>query len=555
TAAAALKIAVDLQKERMITKEEAVLRIDPASLDQLLHPQFDSKAKIEVATTGLNASPGAAVGKAVFDAHTAEEWAAAGEKVILVRPMTEPDDVGGMYASEGILTSRGGKTSHAAVVARGAGKPAVCGAEALKIDLEKRQFSVGKQTVKEGDLIAIDGSTGEVVIGEVPLVAPAISEDLQKVLKWADGLRSMRVRANADTPEDATRAREFGAQGIGLARTEHMFLGARLPIVQRMILADTPEEEQAALDELLEVQRADFAGIFEAMSGLPVTIRLLDPPLHEFLTSSKELELDIQRLEFESRGADDEGRATLQKQISEKKDLLSNVIRLEEANPMLGMRGVRLGVVKPALYAMQVRAIIEAACDVKAKGKRPVVEIMIPLVAVREEFDLLREESEAVIREVLTERGVKVDYLIGTMIELPRACLVAAEIAEGAEFFSFGTNDLTQTTYGFSRDDIEGKFLPKYLERGLLKVNPFESIDQPGVGRLIQIATKEGRKGRPDLKVGICGEHGGDPSSVEFCHKTGLDYVSCSPFRVPVARVAAAHAALKDKGVAGSDSR
>ena len=555
TAAAAVKIAVQLYNEKLISREEAVLRVDPGSLDQLLHPQFDRSAGIDVVAKGLNASPGAAVGSAVFDAKRAEQWAERGEKVILVRPMTEPDDVGGMYASEGILTSRGGKTSHAAVVARGAGKPCVCGAEALKIDIEKRTMTIGRQVVKEGDIIAIDGTTGDIAIGPVPLMEPKLSNELRQVLKWADEYRQLKVRTNADTPDDSAKARGFGAEGIGLARTEHMFLGDRLPIVQRMILADTDAEEEAALQELLEVQRKDFEGIFTAMSGLPVTIRLLDPPLHEFLPSSKHLELEIQRLEFHAIAADEEEKARIAKELSEKLDILGNVMRLEESNPMLGMRGVRLGIVKPGLYAMQVRAIIEAACDVKAAGLKPVVEIMIPLVAVREEFDLMRQEAEAVIAEVLESRGVKVNYTIGTMIELPRAALVAGEIAESAEFFSFGTNDLTQTAFGFSRDDIEGKFLPKYLERGVLKVNPFESIDQPGVGRLIQIAVKEGRKARPDLKVGICGEHGGDPASVEFCHRTGLDYVSCSPFRVPVARLAAAHAALKEKGIGGSDSR
>ena len=555
TAAAAVKIAVDLEREGKITKKEAVLRVEPASLDQLLHPQFDPSREIKVLAKGLNASPGAAVGKAVFDAQTAQEWAAAGEKVILVRPMTEPDDVGGMYAAQGILTSRGGKTSHAAVVARGAGKPCVCGAESLKIDVDKRQFTADGKVVKQGDVIAINGTTGDVAVGEVPLVEPELSADLLKILKWADGFRRLKVRANSDTPQDSVKARGFGAEGIGLARTEHMFLGDRLPIVQRMILADTPAEEQSALDELLEVQRADFAGIFEAMSGLPVTIRLLDPPLHEFLPSSKELELEIQALEFESISADRSEKSRLEKEIASRGELLGNVTRLEEANPMLGMRGVRLGIVKPGLYAMQVRAIMEAACDVRKAGHNPVIEIMIPLVAVREEFEVMREEAEVVISSVLAERGMKVNYLIGTMIELPRAALVAAEIAETADFFSFGTNDLTQTTFGFSRDDIEGKFLPKYLERGLLKVNPFESIDIGGVGRLIKIAVKEGRKARPGLKVGICGEHGGDPPSVEFCHKAGLDYVSCSPFRVPVARLAAAHAALAETGVKGSDSR
>src|SRR5713226_7951816 len=555
TAPSAVKIAVDLVKERLISKEEAVLRVDPASLDQMLHPQWDPEADIHVVAKGLNASPGAAAGKAVFDARTAMEWAVAGDRVILVRPMTEPDDVGGMYAAQGILTSRGGKTSHAAVVARGAGKPCVCGAESLHIDLAERRFSVGDTTVVEGDVIAIDGSTGRVAVGDVPLVQPKLSGDLEKILRWADAIRRLKVRTNADTPEDAAKARSFGAEGIGLARTEHMFLGDRLPAVQRMILARTAEEEQAALKELLDLQRGDFAGIFEAMSGLPVTIRLLDPPLHEFLPSSKELELDLKQLEFDLKSAPAEERARLEKEIAEKVDLLGSVERLEESNPMLGMRGVRLGVMRPGLYAMQVRAIVEAACDVKEKGGRPVVEIMIPLVAIREELEMMRAEAQGVVAQVLKERRKRIDVMIGTMIELPRAALVAGEIAEVAEFFSFGTNDLTQTTFGFSRDDVEGKFLTAYLEKGLLKTNPFESLDQAGVGRLINIAVAEGRSARPGLKVGICGEHGGDPASVEFCHRSGLDYVSCSPFRVPVARLAAAHAALKESGVGASETR
>jgi pyruvate,orthophosphate dikinase len=440
-------------------------------------------------------------------------------------------------------------------VARGAGKPCVCGAEELHIDLAERRFTVGGTTVVEGDVIAIDGSTGRVAVGDVPLVQPQLSGDLERILRWADEFRRLKVRTNADTPEDAAKARRFGAEGIGLARTEHMFLGDRLPVVQRMILARTPEEEQAALAELLDLQRGDFAGIFEAMSGLPVTIRLLDPPLHEFLPSSKELELAIRQLEFDLTSVPGDERARLEKELAEKVDLLGTVERLEESNPMLGMRGVRLGVARPGLYAMQVRAIMEAACDVKEKGGRPVVEIMIPLVAVREELEMMRAEAESVIAEVLKSRRKKIDVLIGTMIELPRAALVAGDIAEAAQFFSFGTNDLTQTTYGFSRDDVEGKFLSKYLELGLLKANPFETLDQSGVGRLVRIAVAEGRAARPGLKVGICGEHGGDPASVEFCHAAGLDYVSCSPFRVPVARLAAAHAALKDSGVGGSETR
>jgi pyruvate,orthophosphate dikinase len=555
TAAAAVKIAADLVKERKISKEEAVLRVDPGALDQLLHPQWDPEADIQVIALGLNASPGAAAGKAVFDARTAEAWAERGERVILVRAMTEPEDVGGMYASTGILTSRGGKTSHAAVVARGAGKPCVCGAESVVIDLAARRFTAGDVVVAEGDVIAIDGTTGRVAVGDVPLVQPALSGELQQILRWADAVRRLKVRTNADTPEDAARARAFGAQGIGLARTEHMFLGDRLPLVQRMILARNAAEEEGALKELLDLQRGDFAGIFEAMSGLPVTIRLLDPPLHEFLPSSKELELELRQLEFDRRSARGEERVRIEQETAEKRELLASVQRLEESNPMLGMRGVRLGVMRPGLYAMQVRAIMEAACDVKERKGRPVVEIMIPLVAVREELDMVRAEAEAVIAEVLKARKKKIDVAIGTMIELPRAALVAADIAGAAEFFSFGTNDLTQTTFGFSRDDVEGKFLARYLEQGLLKVNPFESLDRAGVGRLIRIAVSEGRAARPDLHVGICGEHGGDPASVEFCHEAGLDYVSCSPFRVPVARLAAAHAALHEAGVGGSETR
>jgi pyruvate,orthophosphate dikinase len=578
TAGAAVKIAVDLHNEGAISKEEAVLRVEPAALDQLLHPTFDPDAGINVVARGLNASPGAAVGKAVFDAKTAESWAATGEKVILVRPMTEPEDVGGMYSSQGILTSRGGKPSHAAVVARGAGKPCVCGAEALKIDLDHKRFTVGDQTVVEGDIVAINGTTGEIALGQVPLIEPELSEDLNQILEWADEIRTLKVRANADTPEDSAKGRYFGAEGIGLARTEHMFLGDRLPIVQRMILAEKPEEEQAALDELLEVQREDFVGIFTAMSGLPVTIRLLDPPLHEFLPSAKHLELQIQSLEIFAKAtavtesaavhfhwealdtwsldpAVQPGMQMVNEEISSKKRLLASVLRLEESNPMLGMRGVRLGIVKPGLYSMQVRAIIEAACDVKAAGKEPVVEIMIPLVAVQEEFEVMRKDARRIIEEVTSARGQTIDVLIGTMIELPRAALTAGQLAEDAEFFSFGTNDLTQTVFGFSRDDVEGKFFPAYLDQGILKTNPFESIDQAGVGRLLEIACTEGRATRPDLKLGICGEHGGDPASVEFCHNIGLDYVSCSPFRVPVARLAAAQAVLKQKNVGGSDSR
>ncbi|HEU5004141.1 MAG TPA: pyruvate, phosphate dikinase [Actinomycetota bacterium] len=559
TAAAAVKIAVDMVKEKLITKEQAVLRVDPGSLDQMLHPQWDPAAEIHVIAQGLNASPGAASGKAVFDAATAMAWADKGEKVILVRPMTEPDDVGGMYASQGILTSRGGKTSHAAVVARGAGTPCVCGAESLSIDVIARRFTVDDTVVSEGDTIAIDGSTGRVAIGAVPLVPAALSADLEKVLRWADGVRRLKVRANADNPEDAAKARSFGAQGIGLARTEHMFLGDRLPAVRRVILAVDADEERAALGELLPLQREDFLGIYEAMSGLPVTIRLLDPPLHEFLPSSKELELHIKELEHELRSAKSDDRVRLKTEIAEVVELLGSVEHLEESNPMLGMRGVRLGVMRPGLFAMQVRAIMEAACIAQDRGLKPVIEIMIPLVALPEELQMARAEAEAVIAEVMHGRRRRIDVLIGTMIELPRAALVAGEIAASADFFSFGTNDLTQTTYGFSRDDVEAKFLAQYLDKGLLKANPFDSLDRAGVGRLMRLAVAEGREARPGLKVGICGEHGGDPASVEFCHQAGMDYVSCSPFRVPVARLAAAHAALHEAGAhgdaRGSDTR
>ncbi len=535
TAAAAIKIAVDMVAEGLITKEEAVQRIDPDQLDQLLHPQFDPNVEVKVLATGVNASPGAAVGKVVLDADTAAELGKRGEKVILVRWETTPDDLHGMVAAQGILTSHGGKTSHAAVVARGMGKPAVCGAEAIRIDLENRLFRVNETVVREGEVISIDGTLGRVVLGEVPLVPPKPTPELNTILSWADEIRRLGVRANADTPEDARKAREFGAEGIGLARTEHMFLGERLPIVQRMILASSEEEEAAALKELLEVQRQDFLGLFQAMDGLPVTIRLLDPPLHEFLPSSKELELEILRLE--QAGADPQ-------LVAEKKKMLRAVEGLEEANPMLGMRGCRLGIMKPGIYLMQVRAIMEAAIEHHMAGGNPVVEIMIPLVAIDEELRLLRREAEEVIEEVFREKGARIPYKIGTMIEVPRAALTAGKIAQVAEFFSFGTNDLTQTTFGFSRDDIEGKFLPRYMDRKILSDNPFETLDTEGVGRLIRIAVEEGRATRPDLKVGICGEHGGDPRSVEFLHHAGLDYVSCSPYRVPLARLAAARAVL-----------
>lgn len=539
TAAAALKIAADMVEEGLITKEEAVQRIDPDQLDQLLHPQFDPKASVDILTKGLNASPGAAVGKVVFDADTAEEMGGKGEKVILTRWETTPDDLHGMVAAQGILTSHGGKTSHAAVVARGMGKPCVCGADAIKIDAKNKVFSVNGAQVKEGDIISIDGTTGRVVIGEVPLVPPKPTKEFELILGWADEIRSLGVRTNADTPEDAEKARQFGAEGIGLARTEHMFLGDRLPIVQKMILANTKEEEDKALAELLAVQKKDFYGIFKAMDGLPVTIRLLDPPLHEFLPSPVDLRVEVTKMEC--AGASES-------ELSAKRELLDSVEKMAEMNPMLGLRGCRLGITHPEIYKMQVRAIMEAACQLKKEGGDPKVEIMIPLVSVVNELSTLRREAEDVVGEVLASCGVEVDYKIGTMIEIPRAAITADEIASVADFFSFGTNDLTQMTFGFSRDDIEAKFLPRYLDRKILTRNPFETIDE-GVAKLVAIGCENGRKTNPNIKLGVCGEHGGDPDSVKKFHEIGLTYVSCSPYRVPLARLAAAQAVLGEAKV------
>jgi len=536
TAAAALRMATEMADEGLIDKKEAVLRVEPAQLDQLLHPQFDPAAAYDAVTKGLNASPGAAVGKVYFTADDAEARHEAGENVILVRPETSPDDLHGMIAAEGILTSRGGLVSHAAVVARGMGKPAICGAEAVRIDMQAKVFRVGDTLVREGDVISINGTTGEVVIGEVPVIVPEPTGPFVTLLDWADRFRRLGVRANADLPEDAAKAREFGAEGIGLCRTEHMFLGDRLPIVQRMILADTEAEELAALEQLGEMQKADFIGILLAMDGLPVTIRLLDPPLHEFLPSVEDL------LVQDAKGMLDEAG----------RKLLDAARQWQEVNPMLGTRGCRLGVIKPGLYRMQVRAIVEAAIERKLHGGDPRVEIMIPLVVSEPELRLLVDWVREVADAVDSDNYVGVGFLVGTMVETPRAAIVADDIAKSAEFFSFGTNDLTQMTFGFSRDDVEGRFMPRYLELGLLPANPFETIDVEGVGQLVRWAVERGRATRPDIKLGICGEHGGDPASVRFCHEIGLDYVSCSPYRVPLARLAAAHAALGDSGPSGT---
>jgi pyruvate,orthophosphate dikinase len=520
TAAASVKAAVDMAEEGLISREEAIARIDPAQLDQLLHPMLDPTATWEVAAKGLNASPGAASGKVVLDADTAEQRGKAGEAVLLVRWETTPDDIHGLIQARGVLTAHGGMTSHAAVVARGMGKPCVAGCESLSIDMDARTMTVGGQTLSEGDVLTIDGGTGAVIVGEVPLVPPRVNDDLETILAWGDEHRRLKVRANADTPEDAAKAREFGAQGIGLCRTEHMFMAQdRLPVVQQMIMAEDERGRRAALDKLLPFQQGDFEGIFEAMAGLPVTIRLLDPPLHEFLPD-------------EEHAADERMRRRIRS--------------LREANPMLGTRGCRLGLQYPEIYEMQVRAIVRAAKAVEERtGDAPLVEIMHPLVAFEEELRRLRELTVAVAEE--EDAG---EYLCGTMIELPRACVRADEIAGQADFFSFGTNDLTQTALGFSRDDAEGKFLTHYLEDGVLERNPFETLDQSGVGDLMRIAVERGRSTKPDLKLGICGEHGGEPKSVVFCHELGLDYVSCSPYRVPLARLAAAQAALAGEGVA-----
>jgi pyruvate, orthophosphate dikinase len=556
TAQAAVRIAVDMVDEGLITRKEAVLRISPEQVDFFLHPQFDPAAVKEARETGrevasgLNVSPGAASGVVAFDADTAEAWARKhNKKVIMVRPETKPDDVHGMLAAEGILTSKGGRTSHAALVARQFGKPAVVGAAKLNIEIPKRLMTVGETIIHEGDTLSIDGTTGHVYLGTIPTIIPDIRDPwLIRLLSWADEFRRLGVWANADYPQDASRAREYGAQGIGLCRTEHMFFQTeRLPLIQKMIMSDRRVDRKEALDALLPYQREDFAGLFRVMDGLPVIIRLIDPPLHEFLPSHIELMVELSDLKLQLQHVSrlDDFNAILE-QVHIKEQVLKRVETLREANPMLGLRGVRLGIAIPELTMMQVRAVFEAACEVKREGVSVHPEIMIPLTSHQNELKLQREILEKVAQEVMREQGTMVEYKFGTMIEIPRAALTADEIAGHAEFFSFGTNDLTQTTFGISRDDAESGFLIDYLKKDILPYNPFASIDEEGVGALMAIAISKGRSIKPDLECGICGEHGGDPQSIAFCHRLGLSYVSCSPYRVPIARLAAAHAALRE---------
>ena len=533
TAAAAVKVAMDMYREGLIDERTAVERVAPDQVEQLLHPQIDPKAKVVPLVKGLPASPGAAAGFVVFDADEAAERGEKGEKVILVRPETTPDDIHGLFASQGVVTAHGGMTSHAAVVARGLGKPCVSGAESIKINFTAETFTVGKTTVKKNDFITIDGTKGEVILGKVELMEPQFDDDFRELLKMADRISTLDVWANADTPEDARRARSFGAKGIGLCRTEHMFMAQdRLPVMQDMVVASTLEDRLEYLKKLEKMQEEDFYGIFDAMDGLPVTVRLLDPPLHEFLPKLPDLKKELKDLPEGSPEAE------------AVKITIARVHELHESNPMLGFRGCRLGIIYPEIYEMQVRAIFTAACRLVKEGKDPVPDIMIPLVATKEEMRILREMVDSIAPVIMKEHGCKVEYMVGTMIELPRAAMVADQLAQHAQFFSFGTNDLTQTTFGYSRDDAEGKFLGQYVFAGILPQNPFAVLDRDGVGGLMEIGVAGGRKVNPSIQLGICGEHGGNPSSVSFCHKLGLNYVSCSPFRVPVSRLAAAHSAL-----------
>ncbi|WP_019156236.1 pyruvate, phosphate dikinase [Robertmurraya massiliosenegalensis] len=537
TAQAAIRIAVEMVKEGLIDKNTALLRVDPDQLNQLLHRRIDESYARQILTKGLPASPGAATGQVVFDADEAEALGNEGKKVILVRPETTPDDIHGIIAAQAVVTSRGGMTSHAAVVARGMGKACICGCEALKIDLKAKQFFVGETVISEGEMITIDGATGEIMMGEIPMIEPQLSEEFQLLLQWADETRKLGVRANADNPEDAKKAFEFGAGGIGLCRTEHMFMDAkRVPIVQKMILAENYAERKEALNELLPMQQGDFEGIFDAMHGFPVTIRLLDPPLHEFLPDKEELLVEVTKLQILNPDAPE---------LVEKELLLKKVRQLDEFNPMLGHRGCRLGMIHPEIYEMQAKAIFYAIANLEDKGVSVKPEIMIPLVGHVNELKEMRQLVIDSALQVQEETGKSFEYSIGTMIEIPRAALTADEIAEEADFFSFGTNDLTQTTFGYSRDDAEGKFLQAYIENKVLPENPFAVLDRDGVGKLVETGVKLGRATKPELKTGICGEHGGEKSSIDFCYETGLDYVSCSPYRVPLARLAAAQATIR----------
>ncbi|MEQ2528341.1 pyruvate, phosphate dikinase [Bacillaceae bacterium CLA-AA-H227] len=541
TAQAAIRIAVEMVEEGIIDKKTALLRVDPEQLNQLLHRRIDESYPRNHLAKGLPASPGAATGAVVFDADEAEQLGNDGKRVILVRPETTPDDIHGIIAAQAVVTSRGGMTSHAAVVARGMGKACICGCEALKIDLKEKQFRIGDTVVNHGDVITIDGATGEIMLGEIPMIEPQLSEEFQLLLAWADEARKLGVRANADNPEDAQKAFEFGAGGIGLCRTEHMFMDAkRVPIVQKMILASNLEEREAALAELLPMQQGDFEGIFEAMQGFPVTIRLLDPPLHEFLPDKEELLVEVTKLQILDPSS---------AELVEKEQLLKKVRQLDEFNPMLGHRGCRLGMIHPEIYEMQAKAIFYAIAKLADKGLEVKPEIMIPLVGHVNELKEMRQLVIDAALQVQEETGKTFDYLIGTMIEIPRAALTADQIAEEADFFSFGTNDLTQTTFGYSRDDAERKFLQAYIENKVLPENPFAVLDQDGVGKLVETGVKLGRAKKPQLKTGICGEHGGEKSSIEFCYLTGLDYVSCSPYRVPLARLAAAQATIRHEAV------
>jgi pyruvate,orthophosphate dikinase len=537
TAAAAMKIATDMVDEGLIDKETAITRVKAEQIDLLLHPRIDPKAKLDIIAKGLPASPGAAVGKVVFTAEAAEAMSELGEKTILVRTETSPEDIGGMAAAQGFLTVRGGMTSHAAVVGRGMGKPCVVGCGAISIDIKNGLFMVDDHTIREHEYITIDGSSGSVIVGKVELIDAEINKDLKRLLLWADEIRTLGVRTNADNPADASLARELGAEGIGLCRTEHMFFGDdRIPVVREMILAEDEKSRKKALKKLLPMQKADFLGIFRSMEGLPVTIRLLDPPLHEFLPDKEELDAKLRELEASGDW----------EKIGDVNKIIKRVVSLKELNPMLGHRGCRLGITYPEIYDMQVRAIMEAACELAANGMQIVPEIMIPLVSLAKEFSVTRNEVCKMANQVMGEKGIKIDYHVGTMIELPRAVITADKIAVEADFFSFGTNDLTQTTFGFSRDDVS-KFVPIYQKAGIIEHDPFEVLDQEGVGELMKIGIQKGRSVKPNLQMGICGEHGGEPKSIHFAHKIGFDYVSCSPYRVPIARLVAAQSTIDSR--------